>query len=174
MLWDTFNSLRATITDQWIWFGAAVVLMVLVVLVGVLAAKKFYKSKPYEPVEHKQDGWTPTGRVDFIDPQSTGNFVLQAEDTRIVDSIGGVEHREIRWSGTEFGEKLKSYAETNIATANEYVRKLSEAKDLQEVVRIQTEFVQTQFNAFGEQTKSLAETFTKASTEAVKERFQKS
>ena len=77
-------------------------------------------------------------------------------------------------SGTEFGEKLKSYAETNIATANEYVRKLSEAKDLQEVVRIQTEFVQTQFNAFGEQTKSLAETFTKASTEAVKERFQKS
>jgi len=41
--------------------------------------------------------------------------------------------------GTEFGEKLKSYAETNIATANEYVRKLSEAKDLQEVVRIQTD-----------------------------------
>ena len=76
--------------------------------------------------------------------------------------------------GTEFGEKLKSYAEKNIAATNEYVRKLSEAKDLQEVVRIQTEFVQTQFNAFGEQTKSLAETFTKASTKAVKERFQKS
>ena len=79
MVWDTINNLRATITDQWIWFSAAVV---LVVLVGVLAANKFYKSKPYEPVEHKQDGWTPTGRVDFIDPQSTGNFVLQAEDTR--------------------------------------------------------------------------------------------
>ena len=93
MLWDTFNGLRATITDQWIWFGAAVVLMVLV---GVLAAYKFYKSKPYEPIQHKQDGWTPTGRVDFIDPQSTGNYILQAEDTRnIVDSIGGVEHCEI-------------------------------------------------------------------------------
>jgi phasin family protein len=77
-------------------------------------------------------------------------------------------------SGTEFGEKLKSYAETNIAATNEYVRKLSEAKDLQEVVRIQTEFVQQQFNAFGEQTKSLAEIFTKASTEAVKERFRQS
>ena len=76
--------------------------------------------------------------------------------------------------GTEFGEKLPSYAETNIAATNEYVRKLSEAKELQEVVRIQTEFVQAQFSAFGEQTKSLAETFTKASTEAVKERFQKS
>ena len=76
--------------------------------------------------------------------------------------------------GTEFGEKLRSYAQKNIAATNEYVNKLSLAKDLQEVIRIQTEFVQTQFNAFGEQTKSLAETFTKASTEAVKERFQKS
>ena len=76
--------------------------------------------------------------------------------------------------GTEFGEKLKSYAEKNIAATNEYVLKLSLAKDLQEAIRIQTEFVQTQFNAFGEQTKSLAETFTKAATEAVKMRFQKS
>jgi hypothetical protein len=76
--------------------------------------------------------------------------------------------------GTEFGEKLKGYAEQNISATNEYVLKLSEAKDLQEVIRIQTEFVQTQFNAFGEQTKSLAETFTKAATETVKMRFQKS
>jgi hypothetical protein len=76
--------------------------------------------------------------------------------------------------GTEFGEKLKSYAEKNIAVTNEYALKLSQAKDLQEVIRIQTEFVHTQFNAFGEQTKSLAETFTKAATEAVKMRFQKS
>ena len=76
--------------------------------------------------------------------------------------------------GTEFGEKLKSYAEKNIAVTNEYALKLSQAKDLQEAIRIQTEFVQTQFNAFGEQTKSLAETFTKAATEAVKMRFQKS
>src|SRR5271157_2966452 len=76
-------------------------------------------------------------------------------------------------SGTEFGEKLRSYAEKNIAATNEYVRKLSEAKDLEEVIRIQTEFMQTQFNAFGEQTKGLAEIFTKAATEAVKAPFQK-
>ena len=123
MLWDAFNSLRATITDQWIWFGAAVVLMVLVVLVGVLASNKFYKSKAYEPVEHKQDGWTPTGRVDFIDPQSTGNLVLQAEDTQIVDSIGGVEHREIRWRKATLDEAktvvVAYHAQRNLAmTAN--------------------------------------------------------
>ncbi len=61
-----------------------------------------------------------------------------------------------------------------VAAANEYVRKLTEAKDFQDVIRIQTEFMQAQFNAFGEQTKSLAETFTKAATEAVKTPFQKS
>ena len=76
--------------------------------------------------------------------------------------------------GTEFGEKLKTYAEKNIATAREYLDKLSHAKDLQDVVRIQTEFMQVQLNAFGEQTKSLGEAFTKAATDAVTKPFQKS
>jgi len=70
--------------------------------------------------------------------------------------------------GTELGEELNCYAEKNIAAAQEYVDKLSHAKDLQDVVRIQTEFMQMQFNAFGEQTKSLGEAFTKAATGAVK------
>jgi hypothetical protein len=94
-----------------------------VVLVGLLAAYKFYKAKPYKPIQHKQDGWTPTGRVDFIDPQSTGNFSLQAEDTRIVDSVGGVEHREIRWRKATLDEARTAvvafHAQRNLAmTAN--------------------------------------------------------
>ena len=76
--------------------------------------------------------------------------------------------------GTELGEMLKNYAEKNIAAAQEYVNKLSQAKDFQDVIRVQTEFMQTQFNAFSEQTKRLSETFTKAATGAVKTGFQKS
>jgi hypothetical protein len=94
MLWETFSNLRDTITDQWIWFSVAGVFAILVVVVAV---HNFYKSKPSDVIQGQQEGWTPTGRVDFTDPQSIGNFILQAEDTRIVDSIGGVEHREIRW-----------------------------------------------------------------------------
>jgi hypothetical protein len=45
--------------------------------------------------------------------------------------------------GTEFGERLKSYAEANLATTHEFVRQLSQAKDLNEMVRIQTEFMQS-------------------------------
>lgn len=50
--------------------------------------------------------------------------------------------------GTQLGEKLKSYSERNIATARDYMRKLSQAKDFGEVLRIQADFAQAQFNAF--------------------------
>jgi hypothetical protein len=35
--------------------------------------------------------------IDFVDPPSKGELVLQVEETRIANSPGGVEHREIRW-----------------------------------------------------------------------------
>ena len=72
-----------------------------------------------------------------------------------------------------FGEKLKTYAERNIAAAEEYVQKLSHAKDFQDIIRIQTEFMQMQFEAFSEQTRGLAEAFTKAATSAVKTPLQR-
>ena len=76
--------------------------------------------------------------------------------------------------GTELGEMLKSYAEENIAAAQEYLNKLSQAKDFQDVIRIQTEFMQAQFHAFTQQTRNLGDTLSKAATGAVKTPFQKS
>src|ERR1039458_8587653 len=76
--------------------------------------------------------------------------------------------------GTDLGEKLKSYAEKNTAATREFILKLSQAKDFQDVVRIQTEFMQTQMNAFGEHTKTLSEEFTKAATGAAKTPFKTS
>ena len=75
--------------------------------------------------------------------------------------------------GTDLGEKLKSYAEKNIAATHEFVLKLSQAKDFQDVVRIQTEFMQAQMNAFGEHTKTLGEAVNKAATYAGKTPFKK-
>lgn len=59
--------------------------------------------------------------------------------------------------GTELGEKLKSSAQKNLAVAYEFVQKLSHAKNFNDIVRIQTEFVQTQLESFGEQAKSIGE-----------------
>ena len=75
--------------------------------------------------------------------------------------------------GTEFGEKLKSHTEKNIAAAQGFVHKLSQATDLNDVFRIQTEFMQMQLNAFGEQAKSLGDAFTKVATGAIQTPFKK-
>jgi hypothetical protein len=122
MLWETFNNLRDTITDQWIWFSVAGVFAILVLVVAV---HNFYKSKPSDVIQGQQEGWTPTGRVDFTDPQSIGNFILQAEDTRIVDSIGGVERREIRWRKATLDEAktvvVAYHAQRNLAMTASYM-----------------------------------------------------
>ena len=70
--------------------------------------------------------------------------------------------------GTELAEKMQSYTEQNLSAAGDFVRKLSQARDFQDIIRIQTENMQTQFSVCAEQTKGLAEAFTKAATSAVK------
>ncbi len=69
--------------------------------------------------------------------------------------------------GTQFGDNLKTYAEKNIAAVHDFVHKLSQAKDFQDVFRLQTEFMQSQFSAFTEQTKNLGETYTKSAAEVL-------
>jgi hypothetical protein len=69
--------------------------------------------------------------------------------------------------GTELAEKMKSYTEQSISAARDFIHKLSQAKDFQDVIRIQTEFMQTQFSICAEQTKGLTEAFTKAATSGV-------
>ena len=65
---------------------------------------------------------------------------------------------------TEFGGKVKVYAEKNITAAQEFVRELSYAKDIQDMLRIQMEFMRAQLEAFGEQAKDLGEAYIKAAS----------
>ena len=65
-------------------------------------------------------------------------------------------------------EKMKTYTERNISTSAECVGKLSQAKDFQEVFRIQSEFMLTQMSTFSEQARSLGEAYNKAATNATK------
>src|SRR3974390_3864948 len=72
------------------------------------------------------------------------------------------------WGKTDLSEKIKSNLEKNIATAFEYAQKLISAKDIQDAVRIQTEFMQTQLQTLNEQAQDLSETATKAITDRFK------
>ena len=76
--------------------------------------------------------------------------------------------------GTEFGEKLKSFAEKNLAATHRFIQQLSQARDFQDVLRLQTEFIQTQMQTFAEQATSLVEAFPKTATREVKMPFKTS
>ena len=73
------------------------------------------------------------------------------------------------WLDADLNKKIKDYMEKNIAAANEFMRKLSEAKDAQSFWRIQIDFMQTQWKMLSEQVKDLGETVTKSVTGAFKD-----
>ena len=64
--------------------------------------------------------------------------------------------------------KWMHHAEQNVAAAFEFAEKLTHVKDIQDVARIQTEFVQKQMKSLSEQAKYLGEAASKAATGAFK------
>jgi hypothetical protein len=72
------------------------------------------------------------------------------------------------WSSIDLNKKLMGYATQNVTAAVELVQKLSQAKDVEQVVKIQTEFMSQQLNSFNEQTKTIGEICTKAAQDATK------
>ena len=66
------------------------------------------------------------------------------------------------WGNTDLSRKLMHYTVENMNANVAFVRRLAEAKDMQDVVKAQSEFLQAQMSAFNEQTKSLGETYSKA------------
>jgi hypothetical protein len=75
------------------------------------------------------------------------------------------------WGKSDFGEKLKSFTEQNIAAAHHHVQKLSQARDFQDFIKIQTECMQTQLSLFADQAKQLGEAYMKIAAGAFKPPF---
>ncbi len=72
------------------------------------------------------------------------------------------------WRNVDLNKKVMSYATDNVTAAVGLVQKLSQAKTLEEVGKIQTEFMSKQLASFNEQTKAMVEICTKAAQEAGK------
>ena len=72
------------------------------------------------------------------------------------------------WGNPELNKKLAGYAQRNVDTAFQIAQKLAEAEDMQDLMRIQTEYFQAQLKSLTEQAKDLGETATKAATTALK------
>ena len=72
------------------------------------------------------------------------------------------------WSNTNLNRVLLRNATHNVTATVAFVQKLSQAKNFQDVVKIQTEFMETQMHSFNEQAKILGEIYTKAAEDSMK------
>src|SRR5215217_5614861 len=62
------------------------------------------------------------------------------------------------------GQKVLTFAERNISATLQFGQRVLQAKDISEVLKLQTEYVNAQFQAFTEQSKELAQVATEATS----------
>jgi hypothetical protein len=70
--------------------------------------------------------------------------------------------------GTEIGKRMKEEGIENITAVQALVKRLSEAKDFQEALAIQTAFIHSQLNVFAKRASSISETSASAAKDAVR------
>jgi phasin len=71
-----------------------------------------------------------------------------------------------RLGAKDVTEKAMNFAQRNITSSFEFVQKLVQAKDFQEVLKLQTDYIKTQMQVLTEQAKELGETTSKAAKNA--------
>ena len=95
--------------------------------------------------------------------QAFDGFVTAA--SRAVSTLEG-QTETARQGAKDVTEKAMGFAEKNVAGSFEFMQKLVQAKDFQEVLRLQADYVKTQMQVLAEQAKELGESTTKAAKDA--------
>jgi hypothetical protein len=72
------------------------------------------------------------------------------------------------WSNTNLNRILLSHATQNVTATFAFVHKLSRAKNFQDIIKIQSEFMNAQLNSFNDQAKIIGEIYTIAATAVAK------
>lgn len=85
-------------------------------------------------------------------------------------TAGTIEERgaSVRAGAKDIGSKAISYAEKNVQASLDYAQSLVHAKDLAEVMRLHSEYVQSQMRALAEQAGEMGQLVSRAAMEAAK------
>jgi phasin len=85
-------------------------------------------------------------------------------------ATGTIEERNAaaRAGAKDISSKAIAYAEKNVQTSLDYAESLLKAKDLTEVMRLHSEYVQGQMRALAEQASEMGQAVTKAAMDAAK------
>ena len=94
-------------------------------------------------------------------------FLANAEAT-----AGSIEERTatMRAGAKDFGAKALAYGEKNVQASLDYAQSLLHAKDLPEVMKLHSEYVQGQMRSLTEQAGEMGQIVSRAAMEATKPR----
>ena len=92
-------------------------------------------------------------------------FVAAAQAT-----AGSLEERgaTVRAGAKDIGAKAISYAERNVQASLDYAQSLVHAKDLTEIMRLHSEYVQAQMRSLAEQASEMGQLVSRAAMDAAK------
>ena len=85
-------------------------------------------------------------------------------------AAGTIEERgaTVRAGARDIGAKAISYAEKNLQASLDYAQSLLQAKDLTEIMRLHSEYVQAQMRTLAEQASEMGQIVSRAAVEAAK------
>jgi phasin len=85
-------------------------------------------------------------------------------------TAGTLEERSatVRAGAKDIGAKVISYAEKNVQSSLDYAQSLLHAKDLSEVMRLHSEFLQAQMRTLAEQASEVGQAVSRAAMDAAK------
>jgi phasin len=97
--------------------------------------------------------------------QAFEKFLAGAQQT-----AGSIEERgaTVRAGAKDIGAKAISYAEKNVQASLDYAQSLLHAKDLTEIMRLHSEYVQAQMRSLAEQASEMGQIASRAAIEAAK------
>ncbi|CCD95197.1 conserved hypothetical protein [Bradyrhizobium sp. ORS 375] len=97
--------------------------------------------------------------------QTFEKFLAGAEAT-----AGSLEERgaTVRAGAKDIGAKVLSYAEKNVQSSLDYAQSLVHAKDLPEVLKLQSAFIQGQMRSLAEQASEMGQVISRAAFDATK------
>jgi phasin len=97
--------------------------------------------------------------------QAFEKFLAGAQQT-----AGLIEERgaTVRAGAKDIGAKAISYAEKNVQASLDYAQSLLHAKDLTEIMRLHSEYVQAQMRSLAEQASEMSQIVSRAAIEAAK------
>ena len=106
----------------------------------------------------------------FESARQTAEQMTERTQEAIANYFGWLQNamQASPWGNTDLNKKLMSYATETFTAPLSFAQKLSQAKNLEDVVKIQTEFVRAQTDSFNEHAKEIGDIYTKVATAATK------